>query len=78
MDLSTAVDWPAWPAYAQSLDLFEDLDRWEKEYVQLVESVVPEIVLAHSTQADLFPGGAFDWPSRVDSPFLTGHHHEFK
>jgi hypothetical protein len=78
MDLPSAVDWSAWPAYAQSMDLFEELDRWEKEYLQLVEPVVPEIVLAHSTQADPYPGGDFDWPPRVDSPFLTGHHNEHK
>src|SRR5262249_52508923 len=28
VDLATAVDWSAWPAYAQSPDLFDDLDRW--------------------------------------------------
>jgi hypothetical protein len=78
IDIHTGVDWSTWPAYAQSLDLFEDLDRWQSEYLRLVEPVVPEIVLTRSTQADSFPGAAFDWPPTVDSPFLTGHCHEVK
>jgi hypothetical protein len=78
MDLATGVDWSAWPAYAQSLDLFEDLDRWEKEFLQLVDPVVPELVLPQTSLTNPFPGGAFNWPTRADSPFLTGLPHGFR
>jgi len=78
LDIPTAVDRAAWPAYAQSPDFFDDLDRWEREFLQLVEPIGPELVLAPTSSNNPSPEGAFDWLTRPDFHSLTCHPHGFQ
>ena len=82
IDLPTAVDWGAWPAFALDADrpLPDRIAGWQREYEALVEPAPPlptGSAIYDSTFADLL-----DSPPRGSShqsfdPFLTGGLHDF-
>jgi hypothetical protein len=81
LEIPTAVDWSAWPEFAESYDLQLTVDQWRQEYDRLVEpeSLFPLLGVRDTSTPKLHSpvaAGFDDWLFGVDPVFNPGPVHD--